>query len=264
MNTQEEEYVTLFCEGDGGVGIYDSRNKRKKYSHIYFGQKERDVLDYIDSLTKGGHVCTSGNAWQLEFNGSHCTPLLEVFSRHVVGRAFLGRLNVVLAYLDMPLAIRHPLTLSGFTGFWDAEGSSAGQPSISITQKDREIPDLIAVMFGGCVSLDKHSDVHHWSLGGDKAHELVKTVLEKSHQPIRAEELRKHFEGPSYYEEHTEASRAHANAYYDVHTEERRQYRTGRKEEIRAYDAKRSEERKAIREWMTTHPEEVVRLREKS
>ena len=260
MNTQEEEYVTLFCEGDGGVGVYDSRNKKKKYPHVYFGQGERSVLDYIESLTEGGHVYTSGDAWQLEFNGSHCIPLLEMFSRYVVGKQFLGRLNTVLAYLSMPLAVQHPLTLEGFVAFWDAEGSSAGQPSISITQKDREIPDLIAAMFGGCVSLDKRSGVHHWSLGGDKACELYKVVLERSHCPSRAERLRQSFEGPSYYEEHAEACRVHADDYYKAHLGEREQYRAGRKDEVKAYDKKRGDERRAIREWMKAHPEEVEGL----
>jgi len=195
MNTQEEEYVTLFCEGDGGVGVYDSRNKKKKYPHVYFGQGERSVLDYIESLTEGGHVYTSGDAWQLEFNGSHCIPLY-----------------------------------------------------------------LIAAMFGGCVSLDKRSGVHHWSLGGDKACELYKVVLERSHCPSRAERLRQSFEGPSYYEEHAEACRVHADDYYKAHLGEREQYRAGRKDEVKAYDKKRGDERRAIREWMKAHPEEVEGL----
>jgi len=42
MNTQEEEYVTLFCEGDGGVYI-----STQGYPSVSYFQKERDVLDYI-------------------------------------------------------------------------------------------------------------------------------------------------------------------------------------------------------------------------
>jgi len=51
MNMQEEEYVTLFCEGDGGVRVSGSG-----YPVIVFAQKERDVLDYIASKKVGGDL----------------------------------------------------------------------------------------------------------------------------------------------------------------------------------------------------------------
>ena len=65
MNTQEEEYITLFCEGDGHVRVTPNG-----YPRVTFDQKER-------------------------------------------------------------------------VGFWDAEGSSDSQPTIFVSQKSREILELI-------------------------------------------------------------------------------------------------------------------------
>ena len=227
MNTQEEEYVTLFCEGDGGVGLND-----RGYPRVCFYQKERAVLDYINSLTENGRLHQNkGGHWRLEFHGSHCIPLLEIFTRHVVGKCFLERLNVVLGHVDMPLAAQHPLTLDGFVAFWDAEGSSSNAPTIFVSQKDREILDLIVVTFGGNVSFDNRNKVHSYHLSGDEACTLTKVILEKSHNPSRAECLRRNFEGPNYYE---------------LHKDERRTYR---------------EKKKAIWNWIKAHPNEVAKLK---
>ena len=194
MTLEEEEYITLFCEGDGGVYITDVG-----YPKVTFGQKTRDVLDYIDSLTKSGRLYQDKKGhWRLVFNGLSCMSLLEVFSRHVVGKAFLDNLNGALEYVGMFPAVQHALTLNGFVAFWDAEGGSSNAPQISISQKDREVLDLIVEMFGGGVTL-RDDSTHQWYLGGEKARTLYKIMLEKSHCPEKAEELRKHFEGPSYY-----------------------------------------------------------------
>lgn len=117
MNTQEEEYITLFCEGDGHVCL---NNQGRPL--VVFYQKERDVLDYIDSLTENGRFYQNKRGvWQLMFNGIYCIPLLKVFSRYVTGKRFLERLNTLLKHVDMPLATQHPLALNGFIAFWDAE-----------------------------------------------------------------------------------------------------------------------------------------------
>ena len=248
MTNIEEEYITLFCEGDGGVYI-----DNKGYPEVVFYQKEREVLNYVDSLTEDGRLRPNktNGVWRLVFFGSYCVPLLKMFSRHVVGSSFLERLNKVLEFVDMPLAVRHLLTIDGFVGFWDAEGGSCNAPSIIVGQKDREILDLIAEMFGGNVS--RHNDKggmwhHQWHLSGERAHALYEVIVEESHCPAKAEELRRHFEGPSYYELHKEER----YAYYDTH-----------RAEYKVRNKKRNDERKAIREWMKTHPEEVTKLIER-
>ena len=236
MNTQEEEYVTLFCEGDGHIRVNNGG-----YSKVTFDNKERDVVEYVASLIgrrtprqdKRGY-------WHLEFNGSCCIPLLEIFSRHVVGKQFLTRLNIVLEFLGMPLAERHPITSEGFVAFWDAEGSSDSQPTLFVSQKDREVLDIICGVFGGGVSRAKAPNgewKHQWHLSGNKARELYEVILERSHNSLRVERLRENFEGFAYFEH---------------------------KEKMKAYNKVNNkrlwEERKAIREWMRTHSEEVARL----
>ena len=143
------------------------------------------------------------------------------------------------------------LTFSGFLGFWDSEGSSNNMPQISASQKDREIPDLIAKMFGGSVSPNERG-IHCWVLCGEEARKLCKMVLMGSHHPERRERLRQNFEGPTQYEQHKDARKAYSACHYAEH-----------KEEHRASNTKSSAKQKAIREWMRNHPEEVARLREK-
>jgi len=234
MNTQEEEYVTLFCEGDGHVRITPNG-----YPRVTFDQKERDVLDYIASLIgdRRPYQDKSGY-WHLVFSGSSCMPLLEIFSRHVVGRDFLSRLNEVLEHVGMPLAIQHPITLGGFVGFWDAEGSSDSQPTIFVSQKSEKILELIMEMFGGGVSRAKAPNgewKHQWHLSGERARGLYEIILEKSHHPQKVGRLRENFEGSSY--------RRH-------------------KDKVRAYNKEYNATHRAIREWMKTHPEEVAKLQE--
>ena len=150
-----------------------------------------------------------------------------MFSRHVVGKHFLERLNDVLMFLGMSIAIQHPLTVEGFVSFWGAEGSSSNMPKIEVTQKEREILDLIAEVLGGAVCVSANNHPYHWQAWGDNARKIAKILLEKSHCPAKRERLRENFEGPSYMVQ---------------------------------YNKKRSDKQKAIREWMRTHPEEVARL----
>jgi len=268
MNTQEEEYVTLFCEGDGSVGLYTNRNK-KRYSYVSFGQKEKAVLEYIASLTAGGHShLGKDGVWRLEFRGASCVPLLEMFSRHVVSKQFLNRLNKVLEHLGMPLAVQHPLTLEGFVAFWDAEGGSGNQPQIEVPQLDREILDIIAGGFGGAVCRSNTNYSYQWYFCGEEARVLVEAVLKRSRCPVKAERLRQDFEGPNYYELNKEEVKIKHKLYDDTHKDERKVYNKVynevHKDEVKAYNKRLWAEQKAIREWMKTHPEEVAKLQESS
>jgi len=242
MNTQEEEYVTLFCEGDGHVRLSDLG-----YPRIVFYQKERNVLDYISSLAANGHVYQAkqrdfgqSDIYSLVFTGKYCTSLLGVFSRCVVGKQFLNRLNEVLGFVNMPPAVQHPLTLDGFVGFWDAEGSSGSIPTLFIGQKDREILDLIVKMFGGGVSCTKSPNGrwhYAWNLYGERARALYKILWEKSHCSSKSGRLRENFEGSRYYE-HKDEKRIHNRLYSQRH--------------------------QLVRNWIRSHPEEVARLLKRS
>ena len=244
MTNEEEQYVTLFCEGDGTV-YTDS----KGYPVIGFFQKERTVLEYIDSITENGHFYQDKNGvWRLMFNGSHCLPLLEIFSKHVAGKHFLERLNEVLAFTGMSLTAQHPLTLDGFVGFWDAEGSSSNIPAIFVSQKDREILNLITKMFGGGISHVKNNTntwFYQWYLYGTEAHGLAGVILEKCHYPAKAERLRQNFEGPNHYE---------------LHKERYQTYRDTHKEEQKVRSNTQYAKQKAIREYIKAHPEVVERM----
>ncbi len=259
MNAQEEEYVTLFCEGDGGVYITGVG-----YPKVTFGQKTRDVLDYIDSLTKGGCLYQDKKGhWRLVFNGLSCISLLEVFSRHVVGKAFLDNLNGALEYVGMFPAVQHALTLNGFVAFWDAEGGSSNMPQISVSQKDREILDLVVGMFGGGITL-RNDSTHQWYLNGEQARTLYSTTLEKSHCPEKAEELCKHFEGPNYYELNKDKIKICHDAYNVFHKDEQQAYRDAHRAETKARNDAYYTKQKAIREWMKLHPEVVRGLEAKT
>ena len=243
LPTEVEEYITLFCEGDGHVGLEGAASIPK----VSFAQErtEREPLDYIASLVPNScfDEDREDNVLTLTYHGAHCMPLLEMFSRHVVGRTFLGRLNPVLAYALLPEAVQHPITPSGLVGFWDAEGTSSNAPYISIAQKDREILDLICAELGGSVyCVDGR---HNWTLCGDEARKLAGVLLEKSHCPQRVERLRENFEGPSYYDLNKEKVQAHHHA----HSPE--------------YDKKRYEKQKLVRAYMKEHPEIVRGLNEK-
>ena len=239
MNLHDEEYITLFCEGDGHVRI-DPHGLPK----IVFAQKERDVLDYINSLFSGGHYYQSKAAvWQLTFIGRSCMPLLEIFAKHVVGKKFLERLNRVLIFVDMPLTIQHPLTLDGFVGFWDAEGSSDSSPKISLYQKDREILDLVTSLVGGNV-YPQRDVAYQWNLCNKKASLLFSEILSKSHCPSKIERLHKNFNGPSYHKLHR-CDSSHKNTK-------------------KMYDKVRQTNQTLIREYMKLHPEVVEALKLKN
>jgi len=101
LPAEVEEYITLFCEGDGHVGLEGAASIPK----VSFAQKrtEREPLDYIASLVPNGcfDEGREDNVLTLTYHGAHCMPLLEMFSRHVVGRTFLERLNPLLTYALM-------------------------------------------------------------------------------------------------------------------------------------------------------------------
>ena len=250
MTEDEEQYLTLFEEGDGSLYLTNGY-----YQHVEFGQKEREPLEYIASLQSGGilYQRPDGN-WKLTYNGSYCIPLLEIFSRHVVGKQFLSRLNNVLELLGMPLAEQHPITLDGFVGFWDAEGSSDIKPSLRLVQKDRGILDIITEMFGGHVYESRTLNEFDWNLVGTRTHELVKVLTDRSHCSSKIERLKYYF----FSEQAQEERRRRSKQYEAEHEEERRDYHRGHykahRNEIIAhqieYQRKKREKERAIRDYI--------------
>jgi len=233
VNPQEEEYVTLFCEGDGSTYLVNDW-----YPCISFAQKERNVLDYIESLNEGGHFYQNPDGtWKLTYSGDKCISLLEILSRHAVSKRFLDRLNHVLDILEMPLAEQHPTTLDGFVGFWDAEGSSVIDCGLQLGQKDREILDIIQRTFGGHVYSARTWFM--WDLHGDEARKLAPILIEKSHCPSKVERLKYHFG-----EQGREKNKAYHLEQYYKH-----------REEILARDRKRREQQKLTREYIKQHLE---------
>ena len=68
MNTNEEQWLTGFAEGDGTI---DSALHGKKYlvARVVLTQKGRDVLDFIASKLENGRFNFS--------SGKHCIPQLR-------------------------------------------------------------------------------------------------------------------------------------------------------------------------------------------
>ena len=246
LNSAVEEYITLFCEGDGHLGLWGSGY----IARVSIGQKDvrRDILEYIASVVPNGRFNTKSEGMiVLEYHGRHCFPLLDMFVRCVVGSKFLNRLNTVLEAYGLAEATQHPLTVDGLVGFWDAEGSSSNAPLITLTQKDREILDLVVNRFGGNISTHTNvgfsyskSSICHWSLCGDNARTLVEVIASKSHSIAKVSKLLEDFNGLSYY---------------TLHRDKVLEYKHSHKDAIKQYDHDKFEERKKVLEYLEQHPE---------
>jgi len=227
MDEQFEQWLTGFWEGDGSIGVRSNNYGRTQIVKVSFGQKDRGVLDYIVDVTGLGVLSPDRewDTWKLDFNGSRCMPLLEMFSKFVVTEHYCGRLNVALAFLDMPEVLVHAPTLDWFVGFWDAEGSSglAGSPrgclQVNISQKDRNVLEGIRSLFGFGSFARDHA-VTKWVASSKDAVAVSQLLLERSHCVEK---------------------RARLEALVG-----------------------RIGEGGRVREWMRTHPEEVEKLKEKT
>jgi len=252
MNEQEKQWLTGFTEGDGSVGLYLQNQLTLRVS---FSQKERDVLEYVQSLTQRGHFqqhhrggfITNHQSWTFSFYGKSCEPLLTTFSKYVVSKHFQERLNVTLIYLKLPPAVLHEPTLDWLIGFFDAEGSSSNKPSIDIGQKERDVLVAIKTKFGG--NIRPHNNTHVWYLNGNKARELAHAIVTKSHNPTKAERLLNYFNGPPYHV---------------LHRERLTTYRQKHLAETREYNKKCWEEHKRINAYIKEHPEVVEKLQKQN
>lgn len=244
MESEVEEYVTLFCEGDGSVSL-----DGVGYPHVVFIQKEKDVLEYIGSVIGSGHLYgEEGGVHKLCFNGSYCLPLLEMFSRHVVSVHFLSRLNTLLSAFGLPLASLHPLTWSGFVGFWDAEGSSGKHPSVAVYQKDLDVLEQLRSMFGGGIygrkATYREYIMYQWRIYGARARSIVLGLSEESRCSSKVARLLQNFGVADYFQ-------ARNRDYYYSHKEERQEYNKDNWQKHRE-----------VQNYIDAHPEVVDKLRE--
>ena len=235
MDTNEEQWLTGFTEGDGGIYLTHSQ----RYLRVFFGQKEREPLDYICSLLSGGNIYHSGATFRLEYNNRSYAYLVEVFARHVISTSFCERLNIILEFLKLPSTTLHIPTLDWFVGFWDAEGSSSNQVSIDLTQKERNVLDTVKTEFGGSISRNPNGG-HQWRLSERGARKLAPEIERRSHNPQKLELLLSNLNSPTYRE---------------LHKEERATYDKTHSEEISAQHKRYYVKLKLLLEYIRRHPE---------
>ena len=58
MNEIEEQWLTGFFEGDGGIGAYYDSSVNKLVPNITFVQKEKSILEDVRSLLGFGYIGT--------------------------------------------------------------------------------------------------------------------------------------------------------------------------------------------------------------
>lgn len=272
LDCSTEQWLTGFCEGDGSLGAYVHHVGVHDYSRVLLDidQKDRSVLDYIDSVTDGGlfYGPNRGDVWKLRYNHKKCIPLLEIFSRCVVGNHFLGRLNASLEVLGHPQTVRHSPTIDWFVGFWDAEGTSDDTPSIFLDQKERDVLDEVQRMLGGGVLMYGKWGVHRWHISGSAARVLYPGIASRSHCTAKIERLCENFEGPTYYEKHKEERDECSRQYYETHRDERLDYMRRHDEAHRVEHKEASHRsygrRRAVSAYVDAHPEKVEEIRQQN
>ncbi len=254
MNTQEEQWLTGFWEGDGSAFI-----SARGQLTVNFSQMERTILEYVDSLTEGGRFNTGAhNISMLQFHGLKCIPLLAIFARHVVSKHSIERLAKLSGALEA-LVPRVPTT-DWLIGFFDAEGWPGRQPSLAIEQKERDVLDKIVASFGGSVHLYHQGTSYRWFLGGNEARELAHKIAGRSHNSLKAKRVLDYFSGPTYQQLHKGAHQEAVRRYREKHSEQLSARRKERSIETREYNKKYWTEHKLVAAYIKEHPEITVGL----
>jgi len=249
MNTQEEQWLTGFWEGDGSAFI-----SAQGQLTVNFSQMERTILEYVDSLTEGGRFNAGAhNISMLQFYGLKCIPLLAIFARHVVSKHSIERLAKLSGALEA--LISHTPTIEWLIGFFDAEGWPGRQPSLAIEQKERGVLDKIVISFGGSVYLYHQGTSYRWFLSGNEARELAHEIVKRSHNPIKGKRVLSYFTGPTYQQLHKEAHQEAVRRYREKHSEQLSARRKERRVETREYNKKYWTEHKLVAAYIKEHPE---------
>lgn len=257
VKVQEEQWHTGFWEGDGSAFI-----SAQGQLTVDFSQMERAVLEYIDSLTEGGRFGVGAhNISRLQFYGPKCIPLLAVFARHVVSEHSIRRLAKLSGALEALAS--HTPTIDWLTGFFDAEGWPGRQPSLAIEQKERDVLDKIVIVFEGSIHLYQ-TGCYRWCLDGNKARELAHEIVERSHNPSKAERVLEYFSGPTYAESHRERARACTKQYNEEHHEQVKvrhaAYRREHLADTHEYNKQYWAKHKLVEAYIKAHPEVTEKL----
>ena len=146
VSEDDKQWLCGFVEGDGSICL--------KYEGpaISIGQRDREVLDFVQHLVMGGKIyIPRRGASLLLFNGyPRCKPLLELIRTHAVCEKTKRKM---LDVFGESIQVHKP-TLSWIVGFWDAEGSfsldaSQSQIVAQIGQVEREPLEIIQETIGG-------------------------------------------------------------------------------------------------------------------
>lgn len=245
MNTNDEQWLTGFLEGDGSIDF--------RIPRITLVQKDRRVLDYIVSVVTYGRVLETPRMFRLNYNGKRSLEVFKTLSKHVVSNKYLLRLNLALKHLGSTSTTSKEPTIDWLAGFFDAEGTSSNLPSLHIAQKERDVLDKITILFNGNVYQPKNNPCYVWALYGKNARTLVEELRERSHNPLKVQQLLNNFEGPTHYEVHKEEVTKYLRKRYQEHGEEIRAYN-------KPYTKAHTERQKHVREYIRTHPEEVAKI----
>jgi len=148
------------------------------------------------------------------------------------------------------------MNISWLAGFYEGEGNPYNlltQFGLMISQKEREVLELVQTSFGGVVREKSEGEgMHVWCIYDDDAVKLAKELLRYMYSPKKIEQLKKSLILYGYLEPRTQ--------------EEASEVAEGcaeRKKRMRGYNKKHWQERKAIMEYMRQHPETVEEVRMK-
>lgn len=174
------EWITGFWMGDGYVNT--------PQGYVDFGQKEPQILQYICAAMgrdeTGLHLRTTnfGSVWILTIGKTEeVARLVKTFITHVSCPLRLEQIKPFGA------AVLHKSTKYTFSGFWDAEGTSALTNrkyaiEIQAFQRDKRVLDSMVLLWPSSrVDFDPRLDVYVLVLTGSVAWEAGLWLLRTSH-----------------------------------------------------------------------------------
>jgi len=256
MDTELEQFITGFAEGDGYIGQDGPWLTLK----VCLSQKERDILDHINSLMPNGTFSDNVTAWQLWYSGRYAKPVIEMFSKYVVSITFTARLNALLEKINLKDVAPHTPTITWLAGFWYADGTSGSSGSylhLTFVQKDPDVLNRIKQVFGGGVYPAKWRSGagYQWTPNSKDSVTLAQEFLKYPFCRVKAERLRKNLvlTGNITPTNSDEATKAITLRQKRLNYEKER-YAT-HKDQRHTYNARKLQEAKAIREYIREHPE---------
>jgi hypothetical protein len=193
------DWVTGFTEGDGSISRGD------KYHNnviIRYGQKVADPLNFMQSQF-GGVVRRASRQYDLCYYGTKSYALIRALMNRCVSNYYTMRLNRALEFIHLSPTCPTQPTLDWFAGFWDADGSSNNKCELTLDQKEPQVLESVASVFGGRVYSFKRSSgakMCRWVLcGRQQTNELAHELIKRSHYPQKIARLAENRNGIGYY-----------------------------------------------------------------